>query len=99
MAGDSIKQELNVIQRKMDCVAIKLMQLPVLMVAFGWEPTKACVTCTKDFIDDTMNIPIYIGNLSVNGAKHSTDSLNLNYDQNNLLIEFNALYYKAISGV
>ncbi len=49
--------------------------------------------------EDTIAIPLYIDNISVNGQNLSNDSLTLSHDQNNIYIEFNALYYKAIQGI
>jgi Histidine kinase len=44
-------------------------------------------------------IPVYFGNVFINGVKRNPDSLDLKFNQNNLLIQFHGLYYKATSGV
>jgi len=49
--------------------------------------------------EDTAHIPLYFGAILVNGEKHPADSLVLTHDENNIFIEFNALYYKAIGGI
>ena len=68
---------------------------------FIWLGTNEglCYFRPVDLSDDTLNIPFYFGNIYVNGDKKSPDSLDLRYDQNNFLIEFNAIYYKAVSGI
>jgi|GEM_PF-2267007 len=58
-----------------------------------------CYFKPNDIKRDTFNIPVYFKNIEVNGNPFSADSLNLQYFQNNLSIGFNALYYKATSGV
>ncbi len=58
-----------------------------------------CYFKPTDLSEDTVLIPIYFGGILINGIKHPAGALNLKYDQNNFLIEFNAIYYKAVSGV
>lgn len=58
-----------------------------------------CYFNPKYLSEETVIIPLYFGNISVNGVKRSADSLILTHDENNIFIEFNALYYKAIQGI
>jgi ligand-binding sensor domain-containing protein/two-component sensor histidine kinase len=58
-----------------------------------------CYFRSRDLQDGTMEVPLSFGDINVNGIKRPADSLNLNSYQNNLSIEFNALYFKAISGI
>lgn len=58
-----------------------------------------CYFRPEDLTEETALLPLYFGNISVNGIKRASDSLILNYDENNIFIEFNALYYKAIQGI
>ena len=58
-----------------------------------------CYFNQKDLTEDTAILPLYFGAVSVNGTKRSSDSLVMNYYENNVLIEFNALYFKAIDGI
>ena len=58
-----------------------------------------CYFKPADLPEDTCTIPLYFGNLFVNGIKRSPDSMVLQYNENNLLIEFHGLYFKATSGV
>ncbi len=58
-----------------------------------------CYFRPQDLSESTAIIPLYFGNITVNGQKHPTDSLVLNHDENNVFIEFNAIYYKAIQGI
>jgi hypothetical protein len=68
---------------------------------FIWLATNEglCYFRPQDLSEVTTMLPLYFGNISVNGIKHSTDSLVLTHDENNIYIEFNALYYKAIQGI
>ena len=58
-----------------------------------------CYFKPENLTDQTVSLPLYFGTISVNGQKHSVDSLVLNYDENNVFIEFNAIYYKATQGI
>ena len=58
-----------------------------------------CYFKPSDLREDICNIPIYFGNIYSNGNKLNSDSLELKYDEGNLLIEFHALYYKSVSGI
>ncbi len=43
---------------------------------------------------DTVLIALSFGNVHVNGVLHSLDSLELEHDQNNILINFNGMYHR-----
>ena len=58
-----------------------------------------CYFRPQDLSEETTLLPLFFGNISVNGEKRSMDSLVLSHDENNIFIEFNALYYKAIQGI
>jgi len=68
---------------------------------FIWLATNEglCYFRPQDLTEDTIQIPLFLGNISVNGQAHATDSMVLSHDENNIYIEFNALYYKAIQGI
>ena len=68
---------------------------------FIWLATNEglCYLNPKDLEEKTTRIPLFFDNISVNGVTQPADSLTLNHDQNNIFIEFNALYYKAIQGI
>ncbi|HWB63312.1 MAG TPA: histidine kinase [Chitinophagales bacterium] len=58
-----------------------------------------CYFHPQDLPDDTLEIPFYFGEVKVNGSPEKLNGASLNYDQNNIVIGFNALYFKAISGI
>ena len=68
---------------------------------FIWLSTNEglCYFNPKDLTEETILLPLYFGGISVNGIKRPIDSLVLSHDENNIFIEFNALYYKAIQGI
>ena len=68
---------------------------------FIWLATNEglCYFRPQDLSEETSELPLFFGNISVNGIRRPADSLVLTHDENNIYIEFNALYYKAIQGI
>lgn len=58
-----------------------------------------CYFKPSDLKRDSCNIPVYFSNIFINGQRRNADSLDLNYDENNPLIEFRGLFYQAVSGI
>ena len=68
---------------------------------FIWLATNEglCYFAPADLSEEAVISPLYFGGITVNGIRRSIDSLVLKADENSILIEFNALYYKAIDGI
>lgn len=68
---------------------------------FIWVATNdgLCYFKPEVLSQNTEAVPFYITSVKVNGNSHSIDTLQLQYFQNSITIDFNALYYKAIEGV